>query len=105
MQTTNQLITKPVTAETSFCHSAGGSSGSLFRRRRGLIVGGVFVVASVALALGQGWIALASLTPLLFLLPCALMMFMCMKGHGGPTGTTRAPSITDKPTGPGTAPG
>jgi hypothetical protein len=41
-------------------------------------------VGAIALALTQHWLAVAELGPLLFLLPCALMMFMCMKGmnHG-----------------------
>jgi hypothetical protein len=33
-----------------------------------------------ALAVGQHWLAAADLVPLLFVLPCAAMMFMCMKG-------------------------
>jgi len=46
-------------------------------------------VAAVAagaalLALWQHWLAIADLVPLLFVLPCAAMMFMCLKGmnHG-----------------------
>jgi len=48
--------------------------------------------AATALALGQQWLTVAGLVPLLFVLPCAAMMFMCMKGmnHGHQTGTTQA---------------
>ncbi|MGG2329395.1 DUF2933 domain-containing protein [Salmonella enterica] len=32
--------------------------------------------------MNQHWLFAAQIVPLLFLLPCTVMMFMCMKGHG-----------------------
>jgi hypothetical protein len=50
--------------------------------RGGLMIAAVVApVAATALAVGQHWLALTDLVPLLFALPCAVMMFMCMKGH------------------------
>ena len=45
-----------------------------------------------ALALSQHWLAIADLVPLLAVLPCAVMMFHCMKGmnHGQQTDTVQA---------------
>jgi len=37
-------------------------------------------VAGAALALSQHWLTVVDLVPLLFVVPCAVMMFMCMKG-------------------------
>jgi hypothetical protein len=76
MQTTNALITTPTTA------------GSWLRRWRWLAIAGVLIGAGTALALSQQWLAVATLVPLLYVLPCAAMMFMCMKGmnHGKPAG-------------------
>lgn len=48
----------------------------LWLKRRRLMVGGI-AVAAVALAFGWDWLAA---TGLLFILPCAIMMGMCMKG-------------------------
>jgi hypothetical protein len=65
-------------------------------RRRGLIFGGGAVVVLVALALSQQWFTLAGLLPLLFVLPCALMMFMCMNHHQ--TGGSQTSVNPDDPT-------
>ena len=99
METTNHPITTPAAAGSSSCHSASQSSGSWLGRRRGLVFGGGAIVAGVALALSQHWLAVADLVPLLFVLPCAAMMFMCMKGmnHGQQTGGTQVSAGTDTP--------
>jgi len=49
---------------------------------------------------GQHWLAIADLVPLLFVLPCAVMMLKCMKGTNGgeQTGTTQAAVLSDTPT-------
>jgi hypothetical protein len=73
VETTNQLV--PVAPST------GTSLRGWVGRRRGLIFGGGAVVVLVALALSQQWLTLAGLLPFLFVLPCALMMFMCMNHH------------------------
>lgn len=78
----NISSTPPVAASSGSCH--GGAPGSLKRRswRSGLvIVGALAALAGVlAFAVDQRWLALSALAPLLYSLPCALMMFMCMRG-------------------------
>lgn len=60
----------------------GGAQGS---RRTLWIVGSLAVAGLTTLALGANWIAFATLVPLLYVLPCAALMFMCMKGmNNGP---------------------
>ena len=97
METTNHLIT--TAAGSSSCHSTGQGSGSWLSRRRGLVFGGAAIVAGIVLALNQHWLAIAALTPLLFLLPCAVMMFMCMKGmnHGQQTRAAPTSAGADTP--------
>ncbi|MBN9563495.1 MAG: DUF2933 domain-containing protein [Alphaproteobacteria bacterium] len=64
-------------------HGSASSGGSgWLAKRRGLIIAGLFIVAAAAFAVSQNWIAFATLLPLLFVLPCAAMMVMCMKGMG-----------------------
>ena len=62
-------------------------------------------MVALALALNQHWLTIADLPLLLFLLPCAVMMLMCMKGmnHGQQTAGAQASANADKPTGTGTA--
>jgi hypothetical protein len=62
------------------CHS--GQSDRSGKRRNGLlIVAGVAVVAiALGVAVDRQWLSLGALTPLLLTLPCAVMMFMCMRG-------------------------
>ena len=45
----------------------------------------------IGLLAGWRWFGAGAVLPLLYVLPCAAMMAMCMKGHGG-TGNTQ-----DKP--------
>ena len=40
-------------------------------------------LAAAGLFLGGAWWGFAAVLPLLYVLPCAAMMAMCMKGHGG----------------------
>jgi hypothetical protein len=49
--------------------------------------------ATTGLALSQHWLAVADLLPLLFVVPCALMMGMCMKGMGRDQPTGSAPKV------------
>jgi hypothetical protein len=48
---------------------------------------------------GQHWLAIADLVPLLFVLPCAVMMLKCMKGtnRGPQTRTAQASAPSDTP--------
>ena len=100
METANGLITTPAVAGGASCHTASHGSGNWLGRRRGLVFGGSAIVAVVALALNQRWLTVAELTPLLYLLPCTVMMFMCMKGmnHGQQTSAAPAPTSADTPT-------
>ncbi len=72
---TNDQLTTP-TVDGSSCHSSPG----WLSRRRGLVVGAAVAAAAIALALSQHLLAIANLVPLLVVLPCAVMMFTCMKG-------------------------
>jgi hypothetical protein len=102
VETTNHLITAPATAGSSCCHSARQGSGSWLSRRRGLVFGGGAIVAGTALALNQHWLTVPELAPLLFLLPCAVMMFMCMKGMNHRQQTSAVPASTSADTPIGT---
>jgi hypothetical protein len=64
-----------------------------------LVIAIAGAVAAVALAASQRWFAVADLVPLLFVLPCAVMMFMCMNGmsRGQRTDTTQASAQSDTP--------
>ena len=55
--------------------------------------------AAIALALSQHWLAIADLVPLLAVLPCAVMMFHCMKGmnRGQQTDTPQASLPNEAP--------
>jgi hypothetical protein len=99
METKNHLITTPATAGSSSCHSARQGSGSWLSRRRGLVFGGGAIVAGTAVALSQHWLTVPEVAPLLLLLPCAVMMFVCMKGmnHSPPTSADPASAGTDTP--------
>ena len=100
METTNHLVTTPVTTESSSSHGDGRDSGGWLSNWRSLVFGGGAIVTALALALNQHWLAIADLPPLLFLLPCALMMLHCMKGmnHGQQTAGAQASTNADKPT-------
>lgn len=76
--------------------------GSWIQRHRGLIIGTAFAAAATALALSQHWIAAAALLPLLYVLPCAVMMFMCMKGmNHGEQPAAQVPVRNETPTNTG----
>jgi Protein of unknown function (DUF2933) len=84
MGMTNGQVTTPAIGGSS-CHGSGQGSprllrGRLLRGRRGLVVGVAAAAAAVALALSQHWLVIADLVPVLAVLPCAVMMFTCMKG-------------------------
>ena len=100
MGTTNgQVITR---SNDSSCHTAVQGSAGWLGRRRTLVVAAAATAAAAAgaLALGQHWLAAAALQPLLFILPCAAMMFMCMKSmnHGQQTETAQTSSRNEAPT-------
>ena len=80
METTNTQVTTPAGGGWSR-HCAGQGTPGRSRRQRGLFIAALIAAAATLLALGQHWLAAADLVPLLFLLPCAVMMFMCAKGN------------------------
>ena len=86
METTNVRMTTP-------------ASPSWLSGRRGLVIAIGVAVATVALAADRHWLAIADLVPLLFVLPCAVMMIKCMKGmnRGQQTGTEQASAPSDMP--------
>lgn len=61
------------------------------RDRKGLL----FVMAAlgiIAFFAGWRWFGAAAMLPLLYTLPCAAMMAMCMRGHGASGNTSIAPN-------------
>ena len=97
MESANALAAFPAPAtKGASCHDPGQVSRNWLLRWRNWIIVGLILAAGAALAIGQHWLALADLLPLLYLLPCAGMMAMCMKGmkHGQqPTGEKTAPTL------------
>ncbi|MFM9848054.1 MAG: hypothetical protein ACKVP3_12945 [Hyphomicrobiaceae bacterium] len=67
-----------------------------FLGRHGLLIAGVLTVAVAAVAVSQNWIATANLLPLLFTLPCVLMMLRCMS-HGQRTENVPSPAPSEIP--------
>ncbi len=58
---------------------------TVLRGRSGLLILAA-ALAVAGLAGGWAWLGAAAVLPLLYTLPCTLMMAMCMKGHGGSAG-------------------
>lgn len=83
MEKTANIATTKMSGSSS-CHAPGQGQGSWFGRHRGVVIAVITVAGATGLALSQHWLAAAALLPLLYVLPCAVMMFMCMKGmnHG-----------------------
>ena len=92
MNTRKHLPTSTVTAQSASCHGASQGSTSTIGRRRGLALGAAATIAIVALGLSQHWFTFRDLLPLLYVLPCAAMMFMCMKGVNHRRQPGKAPS-------------
>ena len=78
----------PITNSPAFPYATAGQAGpvAVARRylggRRGLWVFAL-ALAGAGLFLGGAWWGFAAVLPLLYILPCAAMMAMCTKGHGG----------------------
>ena len=99
METTNGQVTTAAAGGSS-CHDAGQGSPGWLTGRRGLVVGVAVAGAAISLALSQYWLAVADLVPLLVVLPCAAMMFHCVKGmnRGQQTDTAQASPQNEGPT-------
>jgi hypothetical protein len=74
----------PVPAEKAvgcpMCHSSGSLAPGWLAKRRGWLMLSGAAVAGTGVALGEGWVTIAGLAPILYSLPCALMMVFCMRG-------------------------
>ncbi len=96
MGTTNRQLTTPAAGGSS-SHGAGQASPGWLSGRRDLVVVVAAAAAAIALVLSQHWLTIADLVPLLAVLPCAVMMFHCMKGmnRGQQTDTAEASLQTE----------
>lgn len=102
MGMTSSLMIDPAAAGRSSGHGAGQRSGRWLGGRRSLVIGGALIATAAAVALSQDWLGLVDLIPLLYVLPCAAMMFMCMKGHSQQTDTAAVAARPETPTAPDT---
>jgi hypothetical protein len=91
METTKPPIVTP-NVRSSSCHGANQGASGWISRRRGLVFGGAAIAAATVVALTRHWLTFVELEPLLFVLPCAAMMLMCMKGMNHGEQTSPAPS-------------
>ena len=82
---------------TPAARGTGQASPGWLSGRGRLVVAVAAAAAAIALALSQHWLAIADLVPLLAVLPCALMMFHCVKGmnRGQQTDTAEASLQTE----------
>ncbi|OYV40883.1 MAG: hypothetical protein B7Z80_03345 [Rhodospirillales bacterium 20-64-7] len=65
------------------------SAEAFLRRHRLWLL--ALLIAGMGLAGGGAWFGIAALLPLLYVLPCAAMMAMCMRGQGAATAPTNTP--------------
>jgi hypothetical protein len=79
-------------AGCGMCAISGSPMQSWLAKRRGWVLLGGAAVAGTGLALGEGWVTVAGLAPLLYTAPCAIMMYFCMRGMNH--GTQAAPNQT-----------
>jgi hypothetical protein len=76
-----------------------GDRGSRYRlgipaylKGRGSLLIVAAVLGAAGVFAGWQWFGAAAMLPLLYTLPCAAMMMMCMRGHGG---TSNAPTTSN----------
>jgi hypothetical protein len=93
MGTANRQMTTPAARGT------GQASPGWLSGRGRLVVAVAAAAAAIALALSQHWLAIADLVPLLAVLPCTVMMFLCVKGmnRGQQTDTAQASLRNEAP--------
>lgn len=74
----------PLGGDTKPDGKGGGCGGqrSLFAGRNKWFLIAAGLLALAALALGSAVLGLAALLPLLYILPCLVMVAMCMRMHG-----------------------
>ena len=85
--------------ETTSVQMTTPAAPSWLSGRRGLVIAMGVAAATAALAADRHWLAIADLVPLLFVLPCVVMMIKCMKGTNRTPhiGTTQASAPSDTP--------
>jgi Protein of unknown function (DUF2933) len=99
MGTANGQMPNP-DAGSSSCHGAGqGSPGWLSGRRALVVAMAAAAAAAITMALSQHWLAIGDLLPFLAVLPCTVMMFLCVKGmnRGQQTDTAQASLRNEAP--------
>jgi hypothetical protein len=64
---------------------------SPLRGRKALLLAAA-ALALIAVYAGWRWFGTVAMLPLLTILPCAAMMVMCMRGHGGSANTPTTPN-------------
>ena len=74
------VLATPANAACGMCGGSGSLSAGWVAKRRGWIIAGAAAVAGTGVALGEGWLSVSALAPLLYAAPCAIMMVFCMKG-------------------------
>lgn len=79
--TSMALVPVPAAPEPATRTTGCGSRRSFSSRTRWLVIAAL-LLAVTGLALGSGVLSLAAILPLLYVLPCLLMMGVCMKSHG-----------------------
>jgi len=96
MQAVNALTAAPAPEPSKSC-GVSRASPSRLNRRMMIALCVAATLGLTALGLGQNWLSIAGLLPFLYVLPCAAMMLMCMKGmNRGPqagTGSANSPTI------------
>lgn len=97
------VMQAPAPAETEAVYPISRGSGSplpsWLTKRKGWVAGGLIAVTGTGVALGEGWVTVAGLAPLLYTLPCAVMMMFCMRGMMS-QGQNSAPQQTSSPVPP-----
>jgi hypothetical protein len=58
-----------------------------YLRGHNALVVAVAALGAIGLFAGWQWFGAAVMLPFLYTVPCAAMMMMCMRGHGGPDNT------------------
>ena len=72
----------PPASAAGAASSAAKRFGWLRGRRAAVLAAGALAVA--AFAFGSAWFGFAAVLPLLYLLPCAAMLYFCQKGMNNP---------------------
>lgn len=88
-------LTPPLSGDGGQQHGRGAPA--YLKGRKGLLLVAT-ALGIVGLVAGWTWFGTATVLPLLYILPCAAMMAMCMRGHSG---SGNAPAKPDNSAGSG----